>query len=173
LNALYFTLEDPIETVEDRLDGSMTGMSIRDLAEQSDVFLKKFRRVRQLLRGKIHIYDGTDGGMTVARIEEICERMRNQGFPPDVVIIDYDDEIQAPESYKGDGGRRREFADIYRELRAFAARKQVWVWTAAQTRRGKDDQMVVGGDEVAEDISKVRKVFMCLGIGAGPKEWGD
>lgn len=168
-NVLYFTLEDPQDTVEDRFDACMTGVPLKQLNERSNTFRKRFRRARKLLRGKIKIYDGTEGGMSVARMEEVWERCRNQGFTADVVIIDYDDEIQPPEAYKSDSGRRREFADIYRELRRFASKKDVYLWTAAQTRRGKDDAYIVTGDEIAEDISKVRKVGMCIGIGAAYK----
>ena len=168
-NVLFFTLEDPLDTVEDRFDASMTGLPVKELHQKSATFQKRFKRVRKLLRGRIKIYDGTEGGMSVSKMEEVWERLRNQGFHADVVIIDYDDEIQPPEAYKSDSGRRREFADIYRELRKFASKKDIYLWTAAQTRRGKEDQWVVTGDDTAEDISKVRKVFLCLGVGAAYK----
>lgn len=173
-NVLFFTLEDPQETVEDRLDAMMTGIPTRELGERPVSLKKKFRRVQDFLRGRIKIYDGTDGGMSVDKMEEIWERLRNQGFVADVVIIDYDDEIIPPKKYGEE--RRLEFADIYRQLRVFASRRQIYLWTAAQTKRGHEQQMVVGGDEIAEDISKIRKVAFCLGIGAGPGPdsiWGD
>ena len=167
-NVLFFTLEDPIETVEDRLDSMMTGLPIMELQERSDELRERFKRIQYLLRGKIRMVDGTEGGMSVQRIEEVWERVRNQGYLADVVIIDYDDEIIPPFRYGKDDGRRREFADIYRALRVFASKKNIYVWTAAQTKRGKENQMIVTGDDIAEDISKVRKVAFCVGIGAGP-----
>lgn len=177
-NVLFFTLEDPRGVLEDRLDSMMTGLPIRELHEREQELIRRFKRLRYMMRGRIQIYDGTGGGLSVDRMEEIWERHRNQGFVADVVIIDYDDEIVPPFHYKTDDGRRKEFAEIYRRLRLFASKKDIWLWTAAQTRRGRkgkdkeDDQMVITGDDIAEDISKVRKVGFCLGIGSGPMKDG-
>lgn len=172
-NVLFITLEDPLEEVEDRLDGLMTGLPVRQLVSLPNKLRKRFKRTEEILRGRIKIIDGTEGGMTVQKIEDIWEKERNRGFTADVVIVDYDDEIVPVTHYKGDAARRMEFADIYRDLRKFSARRDIYLWTAAQARRGKENQMIVSGEDAAEDISKIRKVFMCIGIGSGPADWGE
>jgi hypothetical protein len=112
--------------------------------------------------------DGTEGGFTVRQMEEIFLRERDRGFKADAIIIDYDDEIVPSRRYQE---RRLEFADIYRELRQLAGRYNIIVWTAAQTQRGTENVKILSSDRVAEDIGKVRKATLVLGLGKG--DWGE
>lgn len=167
---LYYTLEDPKEEVEDRLDSLFSRVAIKNLTEKPVRVKKQFKKAKSIIKAKIKIVDGTEGGMSVAMIESIWDQERNKGYAADLVIIDYDDEIEPPKHYGSDKGARRfEFADIYRELRRFASRRKIYLWTAAQAKRGKEDQRIISGKDTAEDISKIRKVAFCLGIGRNPE----
>ncbi len=168
LNVLYFTLEDPKDDVEDRFDAAMTALPIARLNDLPRRLRNRFLRTKELLRARIKIVDGTDGGITLAKVEEIFLEQRNKGFVADVLIIDYDDEIVPPRKREN---RRDEFADIYRGFRRLASKYDVILWTAAQTQRGTAQLKVIGGDHAAEDISKIRKVSFCLGLGRG--DWGE
>lgn len=168
LNVLYFTLEDPKIDVEDRFDASVTALPIARLKDLPKKLKQRFLRTKELLRGRVRIVDGTDGGMTMRKIEEIYLEERNRGFTADVLIIDYDDEI-VPVRKRDQ--RREEFSDIYKALRVMAGKYKVIVWTAAQTKRDTEKLKIISGDSAAEDISKIRKVSLALGIGRG--DWGD
>lgn len=165
---LYFTLEDPKDDVEDRFDAQISQLPIKNLAKRGRILKERMKRFISRVRGRLRIVDATEGGLTVPTIEGVWEDLRNQGFEADVVIVDYDDEMRS--TVKRDE-RRYEFADIYRDFRQFAAKKQVFLWTAAQTKRGTKGLQKVGGDDLAEDVSKVRKVSLAIGLGKG--EWGD
>jgi hypothetical protein len=165
---LYFTLEDPKDDVEDRFDSQIAQLPIKNLAKRGRILKERFKRFVTRVRGRIRVVDATEGGLTIPMGESIWEDQRNQGFTADVVIFDYDDELRS--TIKRDE-RRYEFADIYRDMRQFAAKKQLFVWTAAQTKRGTKGLQKVGGDDLAEDVSKVRKVSLAIGLGKG--EWGD
>jgi replicative DNA helicase len=121
-----------------------------------------------LSRARLKIVDCTERDITIRKVEEIIDEQRNLGFIADAVIIDYDDEIKPAKRY---AERRMEFAEIYRDMRKLASRRDLLVWTAAQTRRGTDQAKMITGDHLAEDISKVRKVAFALGMGKG--DWGD
>ena len=168
LNVLHFTLEDPLDEVENRYDAAIAALPTKRLNDMPNKLRIRFGRFQRLLRSRLKIIDGTDGDMSVVRMEEIWERERNRGFSADVVIVDYDDEIKPP---KKQPERRFEFADIYRALRRFAAQKQVIVWTAAQTGRQTENSKVITAAATAEDISKIRKATLAIGIGKG--DWGD
>ena len=168
LNVLHFTLEDPIDEVENRLDAAITALPTKVLNDQPNKIRIRFERFMRLVRSRLRIIDGTEGGMSVLRMEEIWERERNRGFCADAVVIDYDDEIKPPRKQEE---RRFEFADIYRSLRRFAAQKKVIVWTAAQTGRQTENSKIITAAATAEDISKIRKATLAIGIGKG--EWGD
>lgn len=172
---LHFTLEDKVEMVEDRLDASFTGVPMKSLEQKERKVRRRLKRIFEEIRGRIRIVDGTDGGMTVERMEEIWENFRNQGFAADVVVIDYDEGIEPPEHHKGDAGERREMQDIYKALKQFAAQRDLWIWVMAQTKRGKSGKpkLMVTGDDAAIDISKIKRCAMCLGLGDGPDGMGD
>jgi replicative DNA helicase len=171
---LHFTLEDNLEMVEDRLDSSFAGIKMKYLFDKSSKLKRRLRRALVKLRADIKVVDGTDGGMSMQRIEEVWENYRNQGFTADVVIVDSDEGILPPEHFKGDNAETRESKIIYQEAKHFAARRDLWLWMFAQTKRGTGQRkMIVRGDDSATDISKMRRCAMGIGVGDGPEEWGD
>jgi hypothetical protein len=167
LKVLYITLEDPKDEVEDRMDAATAYLPINRLNELPNKLRKRFKKFSKRINGQIRIVDCTEDSVTVADIEEIWERLRDQGWCPDAVIIDYDDELRASKAFKGESARRYEFADIYRDLRKFAARRSIFLWTACQSRKVPDNTKIMSGDKVAEDVSKIRKATLVLGIGQG------
>lgn len=170
LNVLYITLEDPKDEVEDRLDQCVTGLTgenLRDV-ELENIVRKRYQRFRRYVKAKLHVVDGTEGDVSVAVIDDMVEQERQKGFLVDAVIVDYDDEIKPP---RKQAERRFEFADIYVALRQLAARRRMFLWTAAQTQRDTEELKVITANKLAEDISKVRKVTMAFSIGKG--EWGE
>jgi hypothetical protein len=170
LNVLFITLEDPKEDVEDRFDAAVTNLSLKKLGIMPKTVRERFKQFKRLIRSRLKIYDATEGGLTVSKVESIWEQERDKGFVADAVIIDYDEELKSPTKREE---RRLEFADIYRDLRQFASpkRKDLFVWTAAQTRRATAGMRELSGDQLAEDISKVRKVALALALGQG--DWGE
>lgn len=168
LKGLYITIEDPQEEVEDRMDAAAAGIPINKLKDLPNKLKKRFKKFRKRISGKLKIIDLTEEEkVTVDLIEEIWEQERDQGFVADFVIIDYDDELKDTKEHKGESGRRFEFAAIYRSLRKFAKRKDIFLWTAAQTRKVPDNCKIISGDKVAEDVSKIRKATLVIGIGQG------
>lgn len=167
-NVWHITLEDPRRLVENRLDAAITGLSLKRLNAKSDLLQRRFARRKSRFRGNIRITDGTDGGYTITRIEREWEEMARGGFRADVITIDYDDEIECEVAYKGDSARRFEFAEIYRRLRRLAKKTNSIVWTAAQPGKQAEDMRVITGKQIAEDYSKIRKVFLCLTVGSVP-----
>ena len=170
LNVLYITLENPLSSVEDRLDSIITHIPIKVLDEYPRLIAQRFRRFRSMVKLQLKIHDGTLGGVSVPRMEQIILAERDKGFIVDALIVDYDDEI-APVTKQKE--RRFEFADIYRDLRQLTARYNLISWTAAQTQRDTEHLKILSGDRAAEDISKLRKVSLAIGMGRGDWEDGE
>jgi archaellum biogenesis ATPase FlaH len=167
MNVLYITLEDPLADVEDRLDASITSLPIHKLASLPKTLRERFTRFQRIAKQRLRLVDGTGGGITTERLEQIWLDHRDQGFRADAYIIDYDDEITPTTKNKD---RRFEFADIYRDIRRIAGDHKIILWTAAQTQRDTSRMKVLTSDELAEDISKARKVTMAISLGQG--DWG-
>lgn len=171
---LHFTLEDIAEMVEDRLDASFTGIKMKRLMDRSSRLKRRMRKKLLSIRGQIKVIDGTDGSMTVQRMEEIWENYRNQGFQADMVMVDADEGIMPAEHFKGDNSETKESIATYKDLKRFAAKRDIWLWVMAQSRRGTGKRkMIVTGDDSATDISKFRRGAMGIGVGDGPEEWGE
>lgn len=168
LRVLYFTLEDPLEEVQDRIDASISGVPLQELADRPKLVKKRIERFAKFVPQRIKVIDRVEEGASVSQIEQVVLSEAASGFKADAVIIDYDDEIVPPQKRND---RRMEFADIYRELRRMAARQGLYTWTACQTQRNTRDTVKLSGDQIAEDISKVRKVALAVGIGKGEPEW--
>lgn len=164
---LYFTLEDPQSTVEDRLDSAFTNIPYHSLKENSKKLARRFERFRQRSRSGLRIYDGTANGISVNQIEQIYLREKEDGFNAAALIVDYDQEISPAKRMPN---RIEEYDQIYRDLRRMLARHDLIGWTAAQTQRGTEEFKVLTGSRLAEDYGKVRKCAMCVTIGKG--EWG-
>jgi replicative DNA helicase len=168
LNVLYLTLEDPREEVENRLDALVTQLPVKNLMVLPKRLRQRFGKIVDLIQAKLKIVDCTEDPPTVPQIAEIWERERRKGFVADAVIVDYDDEIRPSRKQTE---RRFEFADIYRDLRQFAAKRHIILWTAAQTNRKSENKKVITAEYLADDVSKARKVSLAIGIGYG--DFGD
>lgn len=168
LNSLIITLETPKTVVEDRLDSIATSIPVKLLHDHPGETARRFERFRAMIKRQLHIFDGTQGGVTVQRIEQIINAERNRGFLVDALIIDYDDEITPVVKHKE---RRYEFADIYRDLRQLTARYKTITWTAARSKRDTENLKIISGSHISEDISKVSKVNLAISIGKG--DWED
>lgn len=169
-NVLFFTLEDPLKLVEDKLDGSLSGLAMTELAKKPKTLRRNFLNSWERMRANIHLVDATGGGWTVQRMVDIAETQRNRGIPTDAIIIDYDEQIEPETHYKSDSALRLQSQETYLALTRWAARDQVFMWTAAQATIPKLDKMIITGEDTAEDKSKMRKVGLALGLGMGPKE---
>ena len=168
LNVLHLTLEDPLDTVEDRLDSIVSAIPTKSLIERPKTLARRFQRFRAMVNSSIEVYDGTKREMTVPDIEHVIEESRNNGFLPNVLITDYDEKILATQRYRE---KRHEIDEVYRTYQGLCARYHLIGWVAAQTQRETRHLKVLSGDKVAEDIGKMRKVTCGISLGKG--EWTD
>jgi len=165
---LHVTLEDSQDIVEDRLDALATNIPLKRLVEYPKAVTQRFARFRSMIRSQIHIYDGTEGGVTVARLEQVLDELRMQGIIVTSMTVDYDEKIKPARNQKE---KRFEFDEIYSDLCNLAARRNLILWIAAQTQRDTRHMKILSGDKVAEDLGKVRKVTCAISMGKG--DWTD
>lgn len=165
LKVWHITLEDPKDEVEDRYDSMLADLPKSRLKNLPNKLKRKFREHVQKISGRIRVTDWTEEEVTLAKIERGYELLKMEGFEADVIIVDYDDEMKVEKTFKGESARRMEFAELYRGQRRLAARLNVIYWTAAQTGRAGEGKRIITGKDTAEDISKIRKVSVALGIG--------
>jgi hypothetical protein len=171
LDVSYWTLEDPKDDVEDRLDALVSRLPVKSLWERGSELRERFAWVKRSIRSKLKIYDGTEeksGRVSVRTIEDVYERERNAGFTPQAIVVDYDDEL-APPNPRAE--KHEQQAAVYSDYRAFLGRKGLIGWIASQTGRDTENLKILSGSKIADAIGKVRKAHLVLGLGKG--DWGD
>jgi hypothetical protein len=166
---LFFTLEDPVDVLTDRLDASLLDIPVMELAGRPNRIRNRWQHSADLLHAKIKTVDATGGGWTVERLMEKWDTERSRGFTADVVIVDYDAKIEPSVHHKGESAFRMQSNETYNALTNWAAKDQIYIWTAAQTKR-VGGRSIITGDDTAEDINKPRNVGLAIGIGSAPKE---
>lgn len=163
---MYITLEDSEDIVEARHDAIISGVKLKELHTSTDKVRKANKRFWANVHGRIKIIDGTGASWKVADVEALYLRERDMGFDADIVVVDYYLELDSVQQH-------REFRwksdEISRDLRRFAAKRKVLLWTAHQSSINADTMQAkeMGMDKAAEDRGLVRKVHLMIGMGKG------
>lgn len=157
--ALFISLEEDEETIQDRLDSAFTGININELEKKKNI--RKVRRFwrklgKQLQGEPIVVKEFPMGSTTVLQIERYIKSLERKGFYPGVVFVDYAGLLK-PESE--DSGRNRrndsryeEVGSVYVELRGMAQRLGILVWTAHQGNRDSLGKKVITMRDLAESF---------------------
>lgn len=128
---------------------------------------KKQKHFRRLFRGgDIRVLATPAYSWTIERLDaEIDKLVEQEGFIPDVIIVDYAD-IMAP-SEKGD--YRNQLDGIWKRLRGMAQKRKAVVFTASQSGRASIDKNVDSKD-IAEDIRKLAHITSMVSLNQSPAE---
>ena len=128
---------------------------------------KKQKHFRRLFRGgDIRVLATPAYSWTIERLDaEIDNLVEQEGFIPDVIIVDYAD-IMAP-SEKGD--YRNQLDGIWKRLRGMAQKRKAVVFTASQSGRASIDKNADSKD-IAEDIRKLAHITSMVALNQTPAE---
>ena len=146
LNVIHYTLELNEAYVGLRYDSVMTGIAAQELKYNIEEVKKNVENIK----GNLIVKYFPTKGATVNTIASHIERCRANGFPPDMIIVDYADLL------RGKGKEvRLELGNIYEDLRGLAGEHEIPVWTASQANRSALEDDVIGAEKIAESYSKI------------------
>ena len=146
LNVVHYTLELNEAYVGLRYDSVMTGIAAQELKYNIEEVKKSVENVK----GNLIVKYFPTKGATVNTIASHIERCRANGFPPDMIIVDYADLL------RGKGKEvRLELGNIYEDLRGLAGEHEIPVWTASQANRSALEDDIIGAEKIAESYSKI------------------
>jgi len=115
----------------------------------NELYEKNFRRyARYLLPGKIRAFRVT-GDVNVLRYH--LDRLIDEGFIPDLIIVDYGDEVEAKRHYTD---HWVEAGSVFKDLRDLGYDYECPVWTATQANRSALGREIITMKEIAESIKK-------------------
>lgn len=165
-NVLLVSLEVSTEIYSDRLDASISGVSMNDLNDKLHEVQEEVER-KMKNAGKFILHDYPTGSFSPADLRRLIARYKAQGIIFDMVVVDYAD-IMAPDIQMKD-----EIANsksIYIGLRAIASEENVVMLTATQTNRDGAKATTARMTDVAEDFNKVRIADLVISINASEEE---
>ena len=138
-NVLYITLEMAQEEIARRIDANLLNVPIAELPILGrPMFDERLARIRSKTHGKLFIKEYPTSGAHAGHFATLLNELRlKQQFVPDVIFIDYLN-ICSSSRLKPDAAQHTYtwIKAIAEELRAFAVKFNVPVFSATQTTRG-------------------------------------
>lgn len=151
---LHVTLELSEEDICDRYDARFSQIPLNAL-EQKPVGVKRaIKDIGKKYGDALVVKEFAPATLTVPALRAYIRQLERHGFYPDVVIVDYADEM-LPSLATRDRDPYEDMGTIYRELRKLAFDLNVVVWTASQTSRGALNKEHFDWNDIADSAKKV------------------
>lgn len=159
-NVLYVSLEVSKNIIADRLEASLSGIKINDLA----VNMKKAEDASNLAAarsGHLKVHDYASGTFQPNQLRRLLRRYDAAGIKFDMVVLDYAD-LMAPNKVSNEP--RENSRTIYVDLRGIAHEFDLALLTATQTNRAGFKAALGDMEHVSDDINKVRTVDLMISL---------
>jgi len=147
-NVVHYTLELADTVVANRYDSCITGYDLNNI----QAFKEQIYDELKDLPGKLIVKEYPTRSASVQTIKNHIEKMRNQDFVPDVIIVDYADLLKPEGSSKEE--KRHQLESIYEELRGISQEVGCPIWTASQTNRSGLNAEVITMESISEAFNK-------------------
>lgn len=147
-NVLFYTLELDEDYVGKRFDAYFTQTPVNEL---NATCIPLIKQTVSKLSGQLEIKRFKASKTTLNEVETYTERMKDNGFVPDLIVIDYLDLLKV----KNTKDKRNQLEDLYTEARDFGKEFNCPIWSPSQVNRSGAREEVIEGDQIAESYSKL------------------
>lgn len=165
-NVLYVSLEVSEEIVSDRLEASISGHKLNELAVNLNDIEEKIYSLKDRV-GAFKIHRFPTGSMKPSDLRRVLEMYRAHGMSFDLIVVDYA-QIMAPEHRTSDNILNSK--SIHEDLRAIADEYDAAVLTATQTNRDGFQSSVVKAEHTSDDFNIVRICDLMISINKTEEE---
>ena len=164
MDVVHYTLELSESYVGQRYTTILTGIQTSEHLDRKDEIVRKIKAIPGRVRIKYYPPQAASAKTIAAHIEKI----RQTGFKPALIIIDYADLLKS--SDRGRDGLYAELGGIYEELRGLSGETGIPVWTATQTNRAAIDHEVIQADSVGDSYKKVQTADFIMSVSRKTKD---
>ena len=162
-NVLHYTLELGENYVGKRYDAFFTNTPVDTLSKHRP---KVDQAVSDLV-GQLIIKEYSPGKASISTIESHIQKCIDQGFKPDLIIIDYVDLLGTK---KKTSDRKGEIDDIYISTKGLARTLNLPVWSVSQVNRAGAKDDVIEGDKAAGSYDKIMITDFCISLSRKRKD---
>lgn len=164
-NVLYITCEMSEESVSERIDANIMNVTMEELrALPKQIYDNKFQKATSGITGKIIVKEYPTSTASVINFDHLLSELKvKKNFIPDVIFIDYLN-ICASARYKSNDNSYMFVKSIAEELRGFAVRHNVPVFTASQVNRGGINNSDVDLTNTSESMGVPHTADLMLAI---------
>ncbi len=161
---VYYTLELDEAYVGKKIDSILTGIEIKKLKEHRE----KVSDVIKSITGRIVIKEFSPGRASLDNIESHLNQLQsNNGFSPDLIIIDYPDLLR-PRRIRKES--KEELDDIYTDLKGLAKDlKKPFICPSQINRMGAKDE-IIEGDKIAGTFYKLMIADLSISLSRRRKD---
>lgn len=178
LNVFYISFELGEMEIENRVFAGITNTHIDLIEEGGEVFANEFGyklgSILSMTKGNLIVKQFPAKGATVRDVEAyIKDSIRDWGMSPDVLIIDYADEMRSS-SYASSENTYLQMGEIYSALRALGSPPDgsysdhggfdCSVWTASHVNRAAVGKELLESRDVRDSIRKAAIVDLMIAI---------
>ena len=164
---LQIVFEDRIKQIQRKHIGRITGIEAKDLSkpgiiEQVKEQMDKYED-KDLLRNNLKIVRFPSGELTASHIKRYIKKLINNGFKPDLVIIDYFECLV----HIGEGYNANEYekeGKTMRKLEAMAGELDIALWIPTQGVKDSVNMELVTMDKAGGSFKKIQIAHIVMSI---------
>jgi len=165
-NVLHYTLELGEGYVGKRYDAFFTKISVNTI----DKHKTRVQEAINDLQGQLIIKEFPTGQATIHTVKAHIQKCENQGFKPDLIIIDYVDLLG---TRKKTADRKGEIDDIYISTKGLARELKVPIWSVSQVNRAGAKDDIIEGDKAAGSYDKIMITDVAISLSRKRKDKVD
>lgn len=148
-NVVHYTLELGDIYTSKRYDAILTGIDSKDLGDHRD----SVQEIMKGLEGTVIIKEYSPKRASLATIQSHLRQLEaNEGFKPDLIIIDYLDYLRPSSSRKD---RKEEIDDVFIEAKSLAKELKIPIISPSQANRTGAKSDILEGDNAAGSYDKI------------------
>lgn len=169
---VHVTLELSQEEVALRYDAHATGVPINDIKKLSPFVRKKLRRRTRIITksgGALRIKEWPTADASMLDIATYCKWVSDTiGRRIDLILIDSADLMRG--IGKDNNERWAMFGNIVKDIRKYAVREKVAIWTTGQTTKSSFNSKLLSLEDVSDTVEKARVCDVIIGLCQTPRE---
>jgi len=164
---LQIVFEDRIKQIQRKHIGRITGIESKDLSKPDNIdrvraTLDAFP-LKEEMQNNLRIVKFPSGEKTARQIENFIKKMINNGFKPDLVIIDYF-ECLAHESTKDSTNEFEKEGKTMRRFEAMAGELDIAMWIPSQGTKDSINLELVTMDKIGGSVKKAQIAHVIMSI---------